>query len=363
MPKKERDEVVSELASRVLSAMLEEVLMDVVLQSHQEIARSRTVCGICHTRCGAVHVPGPSSATTQAVGSSSHVSSPSGETKSAEANGSATTGTNTPVNGKSDGNVYFECGICNKRVASNRYAPHLSNCMGLSSSRRGAARSATTKTKLAAEAGRSTSPYLGSENGNISDDGKTTVKGKGKSRAKRTDEAEFSLNRKRPGSPSISPNKKPKKAKTSGSPAVRAKTDDLPGSPSGALPSSLTASQSKVPSRLRDSSIVSSIQHDQQSSSSDSPSRLSSPPRSISTPVSAPALQSPILVPAVAQKPKPKPKPKPKNGKVSLPPPRPPPKRPSPPRPPPPIIRMPEPDFLIDVEGEETGSSTDTDSD
>ena len=56
------------------------------------------------------------------------------------------------------------------------------------------------------------------------------------------------------------------------------------------------------------------------------------------------------------------------------------PQRPSPPRPPPPLVRAPEPDYLIgetspqtlfpalsliytvDVEGEETGSSTDTDS-
>ena len=31
--------------------MVEEILMDVVQQSHKEIARTRTVCDVCHTRC------------------------------------------------------------------------------------------------------------------------------------------------------------------------------------------------------------------------------------------------------------------------------------------------------------------------
>ena len=30
--------------------MLEEALLDVVLQSHQELARSKAVCTVCHTR-------------------------------------------------------------------------------------------------------------------------------------------------------------------------------------------------------------------------------------------------------------------------------------------------------------------------
>ena len=37
-------------SSIFLSEMLEEILMDVVQQSHKEIARARTVCDICHTR-------------------------------------------------------------------------------------------------------------------------------------------------------------------------------------------------------------------------------------------------------------------------------------------------------------------------
>lgn len=75
--------------------------------------------------------------------------------------------------------------------------------------RRGAARSATAKSKYVfsasllsgsvlllfyllwkrlatSEAGRSASPHIASENGHLSDDGKATNKAKGKSKAKRT---------------------------------------------------------------------------------------------------------------------------------------------------------------------------------
>ncbi len=92
------------------------------------------------------------------------------------------------------------------QVASNRYAPHLSGCLGLGGTRRGAPRNANAKLKyvviyaflqeltliplvffrLAPEAGRSASPYLPSENGHLSDDGKGANKAKGKSKAKRT---------------------------------------------------------------------------------------------------------------------------------------------------------------------------------
>ena len=37
-------------SSTIFAAMLEEILMDVVQQSHKEIARTRAVCDVCHTR-------------------------------------------------------------------------------------------------------------------------------------------------------------------------------------------------------------------------------------------------------------------------------------------------------------------------
>jgi hypothetical protein len=78
-------------------------------------------------------------------------------------------------------------------MASNRYASHLSGCIGTGTgTRRGAVRNATSKSKyelylfiylffrfallnvahwcrLGSDAGRSVSPYPGSENGNVSD--------------------------------------------------------------------------------------------------------------------------------------------------------------------------------------------------
>lgn len=176
MPKRERDEAVAELvsvapswssrgrsahlvltsrvcmqSSTVFATMLEEILMDVVQQSHQEIARARAVCDVCHTRCvpqplrggsylltciqqmrsgcvtlavqypccaecwaciQPVHVPGPSNG----VASGSRISTPSGEAKHGERNSPSGTGVNTPVNGK-DGTTYFECLECNRQVS------------------------------------------------------------------------------------------------------------------------------------------------------------------------------------------------------------------------------------------------------
>ncbi|KAI0651621.1 hypothetical protein C8Q79DRAFT_47965 [Trametes meyenii] len=348
MPKRERDEAVAELSSTIFSDMLEEILMGVVQQSHKEIARARAVCDVCHTRCNAVHLPGSSNA------GSSRIPTPNGDPKAGDGNSPSATGTNTPVNGK-DGTVYFECLECKREIASNRYATHLSGCMGIGN-RRGAARSATAKSKLASELGKSSSPRLGSEVAHLSDDGgkPPPAKGKAKGKAKKADDNALNANGKRNGSPSVSPVKKSKKQKTTNSPASRVKLDpDSPVSPANLLP--VGSSQTRIPSKLRESSIASSFQRDRRSSSPESPTRLSSPARSISTQASA-VTRSPAISNATV-------KPRQTNGKGrgALAPPR----LPSPPRPPPPvpIIRMPDANYLVDVEGEETGSSTDTDSD
>ncbi|KAI0336055.1 hypothetical protein GY45DRAFT_1342176 [Cubamyces sp. BRFM 1775] len=337
MPKRERDEAVAELSSTIFAEMLEEILMDVVQQSHKEIARARAVCDVCHT-------------------SSSRVPTPNGDARAGDGNSPSGTGANTPVNGK-DGTIYLECVECKRSIASNRYASHLASCMGLGN-RRGAARNVTAKSKLGSEFGKSASPRLASEAAHLSDDGGKPLppppKGKGKAKGKKTDDIVLNANGKRTASPSISPAKKSKKQKTTGPPSARVKHDpDSPASPANLLP--VAPGAARVPSRLRESSIASSLQRDHRSSSPDSPTRLSSPARSISTQAST-VIRSPAISSATI-------KTKQTNGKGRGAPA--PPRLPSPPRPPPPvpIIRMPDTDYLVDVEGEETGSSTDTDSD
>ncbi|EEB92679.1 hypothetical protein MPER_08777 [Moniliophthora perniciosa FA553] len=127
----------------------------------------------------------------------------------------------------------------------------------------------------------------------------------------------------RQASPQVSPNKS-KKPKASGSPLGRPPKAESP------FPSVQLGSQSKIPSKLRDSSTAPHL--DGASSSS---SRSSSPDGA--TPLAA------TLSPTF--------KSKAPNGQMVV-------KRPSPPRPPPPVA------FLHghDDEGDETGSSTDTDS-
>lgn len=121
------------------------------------------LCGIL-TFC-AVHVPGPSGSASQA-GPSSRLPTPSEETRGGDTNSPAGAGANTPLNGKNGGNILLECSNCKRQVsapclhrwayvtlpwraqvASNRYAQHLSECLGLGSSRRGATRNATSKSK------------------------------------------------------------------------------------------------------------------------------------------------------------------------------------------------------------------------
>ncbi|KAF8845392.1 hypothetical protein BDN67DRAFT_455048 [Paxillus ammoniavirescens] len=341
MSKSEREEVITGLAARLFSAMLDDLVMDAALRGHHEIIRSRAVCHICHTRCGIAH------------GSGSQATSQSPDTGNGETSGGkniSNNGTNTPTNIK-DGNILFECTVCKRQIASNRYAPHLSSCMGLGTGvRRGAARGTNLKTKIPIESGRSASPYLGSENGNVSDEN-SNGKGKGKSKSKLTDEAEFNLKRKRPVSPQTSPVKKQKKQKTTGSPVSRLKAG-LDGSGNQTL--QVPSSQSKVPSKLRSSSTASFLDRERSSTPGSQSSAGTPIATSTSSAISA---QSP----AGTGPPK---RGRPKGSRTGMgrgaaalvaqv-------KRPSPPRPPPPPVRI-EPDYLIDVEGEETGSSTDTD--
>ncbi|KAF8139963.1 hypothetical protein EV363DRAFT_318605 [Boletus edulis] len=340
MSKSEREETIVSLAARLFSVMLDDLVMDAALQGHREIARSRVECQICHTRCCTVH------------GSNAHALPQAQYAGSIEASSSAgktlpNAGTSTPTTVK-DGNVLFECTVCKRQIASNRYAPHLSSCMGLGTGvRRGTARATNLKTKIPIDSGRSASPYLGSENGNVSDDN-SNEKAKGKSKGKIADEADFNLKRKRPGSPQISPVKKQKKQKTTGSPVSRLKAG-LDGHTNQSL--QVPSSQSKVPSKLRSSSTASFLDRERSST----PGSQSS----VGTPIGAstsPAISA--KSPAGTGPPK---RGRPKGSKTGvgrggaalI-------KRPSPPRPPPPPVRI-EPDYLIDVEGEETGSSTDTD--
>ncbi|KAG6911764.1 hypothetical protein DXG01_000010 [Tephrocybe rancida] len=341
--KSEREEVVAALSTRIFSAMLNDLVMDATLQAHQEVLRSRTVCPVCNTcapsTSAAASLPGtPASADVKG------------------ANNSSGTGSNTPT-GVKDGNLYMECVNCSRQIASNRYAPHLSSCMGLVSARRGATR--TNKSKPPSDAGRSPSPT--SDAGAASDES-PKGKAKGKATSKRADEAEFNLKRKKPASPQVSPAKNKKRQKTSGSPVSRLKAGPEPSVPRHNSHFSPSNSQSKIPSKLRDSSTASYMG----GSSSSTSSRDSSPGGlSVATPASSSFSRSPHIPNKAIAKGKAK-----INGVV-------PPKRPSPPRPPP--IHVPDYSFgetrgpaahwfhhliftVTDVEGDETGSSTDTDS-
>ncbi|KAJ7597631.1 hypothetical protein C8J56DRAFT_920558 [Mycena floridula] len=325
-PKSERDEFLSATAMRFFSAMVDDLVMDATLDATMGVLKRRAVCEKCNTCCNAVHLPQPYVPSLPNKGSPSRAETPVTGESSKSANG-----TSTPTSIKNDGTLYLDCVNCSRPIASNRYAPHLSTCMGLGSARRAAVR-ANVKSKQPSDADRSPSPM--SEVENISED-KSPGKGKMLSKTKRVDEAEFNFKRKRPGSPQISPNKSPKKKpKAAVSPVSRLKSiPDSPASRASVPPPLLSGgSQSKIPSKLRDSSTASFLESSSRSSRSSSPE---------ATPLSSFSRRSQSLTGG--------------NGKAKG---TGPPKRVSPPRPPPPSVSL----YMEEDAGDETGSSTDTDS-
>ncbi|KAI0307568.1 hypothetical protein B0F90DRAFT_25636 [Multifurca ochricompacta] len=366
MAKAERDDALNTLASRLFATMLDDIVVDVALKSHQEVSQSRRKCDVCHTHCRQVHVPTSVSTIMAATASQSTLPGSRQGTPPRDLGTPGATGTPTGSINK-DGTALLECIGCGRPISSNRYAPHLSSCIGIGTgTRRAAARNATSKSKLGSDAGRSASPYPGSENGNVSDNnaplpppGPPKKKGrppKNKPKASvqtmsvANDDSEPLSNRKRPGSPLSSPTKNTKKQKVSIARAgtVRrlacATIVSITCANSGQntpLGLSGTKSQSKIPSRLRESSIASFLEPE---ATGASPGSRSSSPGTAATPTSS------VLGNGRA------------NGTIGGEEKRIPPRIPSPPRPPPPITRRPETDYLVDVEGDETGSSTDTDS-
>ncbi|KAF8480937.1 hypothetical protein DFH94DRAFT_435676 [Russula ochroleuca] len=345
MAKADRDDALDTLALRLFDAMLDDIVVDVALQSHQEVARSRRKCDVCHTHCRQVHTPAPASTAGTATASQSTLPGSRPGTPPRDAGTPTVAGTpNGSVN--KDGTMILDCVGCGRPMASNRYASHLSGCIGTGTgTRRAAVRNATSKSKLGSDAGRSVSPYPGSENGNMSDHNapppppgpkkkgrppknkpRAPVQAASNAAGVINDEDALS-NRKRPGSPLSSPTKN-KKQKVSATALARAGTN-TPGS----------KSQSKIPSRLRESSTASFLPE----GTAASPGSRSSTPGTAATPTSSvPGNGRPNGTSGVVEEK------------------RVPPRIPSPPRP---VTRRPETDYLVDVEGDETGSSTDTGTD
>ncbi|KAJ8487812.1 hypothetical protein ONZ45_g14198 [Pleurotus djamor] len=324
MVKNEKEDLLNVLASRLLASMVDDLVLDATIQSHKEIARTRSVCSVCHTRCAAVHVPGQ--VKSQPTAGPSRAATP----MSTDAKPSSENGT------KAENSVNLECMNCDRQ---------------------------TSLRMPGSDVGRSASPA--SEHGNLSDDSKKSSKGKMAAKNKRDEDAEFNLKRKRLTSPQASPTKKQKKkpsglrfipfrgefnlmAVPPGSPVSRLKSNvDLPFSSN--LPS--TNSISRVPSKLRDSSTASFLEKSPSASSSRSTSPGVASVATIATSSSFSGTghaHSPSFSGNGLKKP---------TKKVTG---TGPPRRLSPPRAAPVTLPL---GYAIDVDGgEETGSSTDTDS-
>ncbi|KAI9445459.1 hypothetical protein H4582DRAFT_924089 [Lactarius indigo] len=352
MAKAERDDALNTLASRLFAAMLDDIMVDVAMQSHQEVGRSRRKCDVCYTHCRQVHPPVPVNAAAAGASQStlpgSRPSTPPRDAETPAATGTPNSGVNK------NGTVVLDCVGCGRPTPSNRYAIHLSSCISDGvGTRRAAVRNATSKSKIGSDAGRSASPYPGSENGNVSDHyapppppgpKKKGRPPKNKPKASQSDGERCQRRwgtfvEPKTGSPLSSPTKSTKKHKVFPRPATPLARvgNGTPLGPPGAK------SQSKIPSRLRESSIASFLEPE---ATGASPGSRSSSPGTAATPTSSIFGNGRANGFAVG------------GGEEK----RVPPRAPSPPRPPPPVTRRPETDYLVDVEGDETGSSTDTDS-
>ncbi|KAI0034926.1 hypothetical protein K488DRAFT_83528 [Vararia minispora EC-137] len=250
--------------------------------------------------------------------------------------------------GTKDGPAYLPCVKCDRevsgyelfiiflvddswKIASNRYAAHLGSCLAVGSPRKAAQRVASAK--ASSEAG---SPFP-SENGDATDSPKPTVSAapkKGRPPKNKGKAAEDPI-KKRPvaGGLQSSPQKnKMQKTGAVSSPLARATSE---GGTLNGNTSSSASTLTKVPSRLRKSSTAAVFGRDSSASRSPSPALAAS----LAPPTNGFGKNNGIA------------------GQT---------RGPSPlgPPPPTPVIHRPSTDYLIgDVEGEETGSSTDTDSD
>ena len=161
----------------VIPLALYRSVADSLILGNKAVAQVRRALGISRFayRPSHSHSAHASTSTGSIDPSSPRPPSPSVEGKQSTPTGSASGASTGPTNGKSDGAVYFECLNCKRpvswvslclpvdsspirstksiaQIASNRYAPHLSSCMGVGNgNRRGGSRNPITKSKSVAD--------------------------------------------------------------------------------------------------------------------------------------------------------------------------------------------------------------------
>ncbi|KIR34542.1 hypothetical protein I352_02791 [Cryptococcus deuterogattii MMRL2647] len=258
----DKKEEIRSVAKTILHEMLDDLILTTTISAHREVKRGRVICGTCGTRCRS-HLPlltnnvanCSKSLHTSADGSenSSRAQTPqcvsetggrsSGYTVGPEKGTGGSTGVGSG-SGKIDGsgNAFFDCLVCSRPIASNRYAPHLAKCLGLNgSTRRVAARSAAVKARLGTGHDRSSpSPYLatGSENGDWGSDADSA----GSNKRKKIQNNPT----KRNGSPNklVTKGKKAKRGSSSATPTPQFPRQALPPSKLGRPPTNRQTTQS-----------------------------------------------------------------------------------------------------------------------
>ncbi|KAG8859129.1 hypothetical protein FRB96_004699 [Tulasnella sp. 330] len=187
---------------------------------------------------------------------------------------------------KDKAEILIDCLNCPRSIASNRFAPHLSSCLGLGNgTRRGAARGTAGKAKLIAEGSRSNSPQIPAQDEGLQQPAparkgrppKNSTPKRPKSKADRTTPPTFtspvSAQNQRLGSASPSPSIK-------GLPSSSSIHNNYPKIPSGLRSSSTTSAHGPQAPQVPSSSHAAGAEIEDAESTyspSQSPTRSSSP--------------------------------------------------------------------------------------
>ncbi|KAF9520636.1 hypothetical protein BS47DRAFT_648674 [Hydnum rufescens UP504] len=263
-----RSDVISALTKIIFDAMVDEGVSEIIFEAHKSIARARQPCSICHAHCQSAHVSTSLITTAPKAPEPLQLPRPDtpliGQQKSPAANAASA---------KSD--VLLTCLNCSRPMASSRYAQHLSSCMGLGNSRRGAIRNTASKLTLESEIG---SPYLESESESAKGKGKALADPKTQSKGKKRVNMALDPKTKSPSPKKhkVSPIKMrpqehfvPLPVKGTGPPRRPAYVPLH--APNGQYPLGRPTSQTSVPSRLRASSVASSSSVSQESGGARTP--------------------------------------------------------------------------------------------
>ncbi|KAF8320074.1 hypothetical protein DL93DRAFT_1932916 [Clavulina sp. PMI_390] len=127
---------VEALAAKLFAEMVDDLVQDITFLAVKSIKRARQPCSVCHTFCQTDHGSAPSTSKAHQKSLLSHSGGDDAAKSSSQPAGTGSSSKADPM---------LSCQNCKRPIASSRYAHHLSGCLGLGNSRRGAMRASAQR--------------------------------------------------------------------------------------------------------------------------------------------------------------------------------------------------------------------------